>query len=61
MNPARMDVAVFEKGLIIQYWFLLYPARMGVAVRQVRSKVRKGTTCMALVPTVIGVGEEEFR
>jgi hypothetical protein len=32
---------------------------MGVAVRQVRSMVRKGTTYTALVPTVIGVDEEE--
>jgi hypothetical protein len=34
---------------------------MGIAVRQVRSMVRKGTTYTALVPTVIGVGEEESR
>jgi hypothetical protein len=34
---------------------------MGVAVRQVRSMVRKGTTYMALVPTLIGVGEQESR
>jgi hypothetical protein len=34
---------------------------MGAAVRQVRSMVRKGTTYMALVPTVIGVGEQESR
>ncbi len=32
---------------------------MGVAVRQVRSMFRKGTTYTALVPTVIGVGEQE--
>jgi hypothetical protein len=34
---------------------------MGVAVRQVRSMVRKGTTYTALVPNVIGAGEEESR
>jgi hypothetical protein len=34
---------------------------MGVAVRQVRSMVRKGTTYTAPVPTVIGIGEEESR
>jgi hypothetical protein len=37
------------------------PARIGVAVRQVRSMVRKGTTYMVLVPTVIGVDEEKSR
>jgi hypothetical protein len=34
---------------------------MGVAVRQVRSMVRKGTNYTALVPTVIGIGEQESR
>jgi hypothetical protein len=34
---------------------------MGVAVRQVRWMVRKGTNYTALVPTVIGIGEEESR
>jgi hypothetical protein len=34
---------------------------MGVAVRQVWSLVRKGTTYTALIPTVIGIGEEESR
>jgi hypothetical protein len=34
---------------------------MGVAVRQVSSMVRKGTTYKALVPTVIGAGKEESR
>jgi hypothetical protein len=34
---------------------------MGVAVRQVRSLVRKGTTYTAQVPTVIGMGEQESR
>jgi hypothetical protein len=34
---------------------------MGIAVRHVRSMVRKGTTYMALVPTVIGIGEQESR
>jgi hypothetical protein len=32
---------------------------MGVAARQVRSMVRKGTNYTALVPTVIGVGEQD--
>jgi hypothetical protein len=32
-----------------------------MAVRQVRSVVRKGTNYTALVPTVIGIGEEESR
>jgi hypothetical protein len=34
---------------------------MGVAVRQVRSMVRKGTNYKALIPTVIGICEQEPR
>jgi hypothetical protein len=34
---------------------------MGVAVRQVRLMVRKGTSYTALFPTVIGIGEQESR
>jgi hypothetical protein len=34
---------------------------MGVAVRQVRSMVPKGTIYTALVLTVIGIGEQESR
>jgi hypothetical protein len=37
------------------------PASMGIAVRQLRSMVRKGTTYMELIPTLIGTGEQESR